>query len=154
MKALLVVCVALVLVASAEAKPIKFGKGGVEVTRFETGLRKPTARSGCAGIDVARIGKSILGFTVYKFHHVKGWCWKNGKVTRVDMSTYVSDVDANLRYKGELPKSDGYSPKGHWSRRQGSFENCIFKYGCLGAEYPWVRIEVYGNGTVSWRTGK
>ncbi|MEZ5098930.1 MAG: hypothetical protein R3C15_03830 [Thermoleophilia bacterium] len=127
--------------------------------RTTQGGRRLQSASGCAAVDVSRIGRSsIVRSVVYKWHQVKGWCWSAGKVTRVDISTYPSDVDPNWRYRGQLPGSGGYyawngAGSGHWSLRQGSFENCILKYGCIGSEYPWVKVWVHGDGTYAYETG-
>lgn len=122
--------------------------------------RRLQAASGCAGVDVARIGRSgIVRSVVYKWHQVKGWCWAGGKVTTVDVSTYISNVDPNWRFRGELAGSGSFYPwsgvgaSGHWSLRQGSFENCILKYGCIGSEYPWVKVWVHADGTYAYDTG-
>lgn len=122
--------------------------------------RRLQAASGCAGVDVARIGRSgIVRSVVYKWHQVKGWCWSGGKVTSVDVSTYISNVDPNWRFRGELAGSGSFYPwsgvgsSGHWSLRQGAFENCILKYGCIGSEYPWVKVWVHADGTYAYETG-
>src|ERR671919_1314000 len=58
--------------------------------------------AGCRSVDVARIGRSALGFVVYKFHPVKRWCWSYPRVTSVRTSTYVSNVDPNWDYRGVI----------------------------------------------------
>lgn len=128
--------------------------------RLPQGSRRLQAASGCAGVDVARIGRSgIVRAVVYKWHQVKGWCWAGGRVTNVDVSTYISHVDPNWRFRGELGGSGGFYPwsgaggSGHWSLRQGAFENCILKYGCIGSEYPWVKVWVHADGTYAYDTG-
>ena len=35
---------------------------------------------------------------------------------------------------------------GHYSRRQGEIDNCIFRWGCIGSHYPQIEIWVNGNG--------
>jgi hypothetical protein len=117
--------------------------------------------SGCRTIDVARVGRSPLGFVVYKFHHVKRWCWKYPRVTYVRSYTYVSDLDAyTMRYGGVIAAT-GFSytwccrspTSGHFSLRQGKFSNCLWRLGCWRVDHPWVRIWAHGDGTYTARTG-
>lgn len=117
--------------------------------------------SGCRTVDVARVGRSPLGFVVYKFHHVKRWCWRYPRITYKSAYTYVSDVDAHTMRYGGLVAATGYyywwccgSPSsGHFSFRQGRFSNCFWKFGCWRVDHPWVRIWVHADGTYSARTG-
>ena len=113
--------------------------------------------SGCREIDIVREGSSFLfRTTVYKFHHHKRWCWANGRVTGVWTSAYATNVDANWYYRG-LSASTGYfygaNQSGHYSFRQAKMENCVLKYGCVGSEYPWVKIWVQGDGGYRWQRG-
>jgi hypothetical protein len=117
--------------------------------------------SGCRTVDVARVGRSPLGFVVYKFHHVKRWCWRYPRITYKHSYTYVSNLDVHTIRYGGLTAATGYyywwccgSPSsGHFSFRQGRFSNCFWKFGCWRVEHPWVRIWVHANGTYSARTG-
>jgi hypothetical protein len=117
--------------------------------------------SGCRTVDVARVGRSPLGFVVYKFHLVKRWCWRYPRITYTNAYTYVSDVDAyTMRYGGLVAATGSYyrwccgtSRSGHFSFRQARFSNCLWKLSCWRVDYPWVRIWVHANGTYSARTG-
>ena len=117
--------------------------------------------SGCRTLDVARVARSPLGVVVYKFHHVKRWCWKYPRITYVRSYTYVSDLDEyTIRYGG-VTAATGYmyrwccgsSTSGHFSLRQGSFSNCFWKFGCWRVDHPWIRIWAHGNGSYTTRTG-
>jgi hypothetical protein len=113
--------------------------------------------SGCREIDIVKEGSGFLfGTTVYKWHHSKRWCWANGRVTGVWSSAYATNVDANWYYRG-LAGSAGYfygaNQSGHYSFRQAKMENCVLKYGCIGSEYPWVKIWAEGNGSYRWQRG-
>jgi hypothetical protein len=119
------------------------------------------SRSGCRTVDIARVGRSPLGFVVYKFHHVKRWCWRYPRVTYARSYTYVSDVDVfTMRYGGVVAAA-GFSyvwccrtaASGHFSLRQGRFSNCLWKFGCWRVDHPWVRIWAHGDGTYTARTG-
>ena len=119
-----------------------------------------TRYSGCRTVDVARVGRDIFGFVVYKFHQVKRWCWTFPRITSQSVSTYVSDVDANMDYLGLVASSASYytwccgsGRSGHWSFRQGKFKNCVWWLPCTRTEYPWVRIYAHTGGTYYWKTG-
>ena len=116
--------------------------------------------SGCRTVDVARVGRDIFGFVVYKFHVRKRWCWTYPRITSVAVSTYVSDVDPNMEYRGGVAAGGYYytwccvsSRSGHYSLRQGKVENCILWFPCTRTEYPWVKVWVRGNGSYRYSTG-
>lgn len=116
--------------------------------------------SGCRTVDVARVGRTLLGFVAYKFHQVKRWCWRYPRITYKHAYTYVSDVNSTMNYRGVVAATGWYyrwccgaSRSGHFSLRQAKFENCLPRLGCWHVEYPWVRIWVHANGTYTARTG-
>jgi hypothetical protein len=121
------------------------------------------AAAGCKDIDAWRYSTSFLfGTTVYRFHQTVHFCWNTAsKLTAVTTGTYVSNVDPNWTYRG-LTASNGYfftwccgnTHSGHFGLRQGHFDNCVLKYGCIGSEYPWVKIWIHGNGTWTYTTGQ
>lgn len=130
--------------------------------RIERQAREARASvaSGCKTVDVYRYSNSLLGFTVYRFHHVARWCWTYPRVTSVNRSVYVSNVDPNWAYRGVISSSgwfyqwiSGRANSGHYGFRQGKFENCVIKYACVGSEYPWVKVWVHGDGSYAWSTG-
>jgi hypothetical protein len=118
------------------------------------------SRYGCRRLDVARVQRSLLGFVVFKFWHWKRWCWDYPRVWVTGMGTYVTSVDANMYYRGVVNAWDHHNTwccfsrtSGHLSFRQGRFDNCVLRFGCLGTYYPWVRIHAHGNGSYHYRTG-
>jgi hypothetical protein len=118
--------------------------------------------SGCRQVSVNRYATSVLfGKIVYRFWQDKYWCWSYPRVTSVSVSTHVSDMDPNWYYRGLTSSSSwfytwccGNGSSGHYSLRQGRMENCVLKFGCIGTEYPWVKIWARGDGSYSWSTGK
>ena len=161
------VCAALLLPAEAQAI------GGTSTTKgrdFElvtkttphpkSGGRSVSSASGCRTVDLAHVGRDIFGFVVYKFHQVKNWCWSYPRITSKSVSTYVSDVDPNMEYRG-IVGSAGYFYRwccgndysGHYSFRQGKFENCVLWFPCTRTEYPWVKIWARGDGSFGWDHG-
>lgn len=133
----------------------------------ETGVEEVTvdgsaaaSLAGCRRVDVARVGRDLFGFVVYKFHVVKTWCWSYPRVTSASATTYVSHVDPNMEYQGVISASGNYYTwccsnwrSGHTSYRQARFDNCILWFPCTRREYPWVRINSHANGTFTYRTG-
>ena len=120
----------------------------------------PAARYSCRTVRVARYERSLLGFILFRYWHWKRWCWRFPHILSVSSGTYLTDVDANIQYRGEVSQADhwyawccGTGGSGHSSRRQAHLENCVFRFGCLGSYYPWVRINAHADGTYTRRTG-
>ncbi len=91
-----------------------------------------SSREGCRTVDVARVGRDIFGFVVYRFHQRKRWCWDYPRITAKWVTTYVSDVDPNMEYRGVVGANGyfytwccGSGRSGHVSLRQAKFENCV-----------------------------
>ena len=127
--------------------------------RATAGVRRSLG-SGCRSVGVARVGRSVLGFVTYKFWQQKDYCWTYPRVTGSLSYAWVTDVDPNWRFHGVISAwGDFYSwccgvwNSGHQSFRQGFMENCILKYGCVRAEYPWVMIRGHSDGSFSYDTG-
>lgn len=151
--------VVLALVAGALVLPSQAGaadEGGQEAR----GVVAATSAGGCRTVDIPKVGYDIFGFVVYKFHHVKRWCWDFPRITSMSVYTYVSHVDPNMEYRGVIASSGFYytwccgsGRSGHYSLRQGKFDNCILWFPCTRVEYPWVKIWARGDGSYSWARG-
>jgi len=114
--------------------------------------------SGCARVDAWVRSTTFFGFTAYRFHQVKHWCWSYPDITSVNVGTYFSDVDPNYYVRGTWGHGwyytwRGSSRGGHYSFRQARVENCVLHYGCIRNEYPWVEIWVNGNGAWTYNAG-
>jgi hypothetical protein len=114
----------------------------------------------CRTARVARYQRSLLGFILFRYWHWKRWCWRSPHILSVTSGTYLTNVDANILYRGEVARADswyvwccGTSTSGHASRRQAHLENCVFRFGCLRSYYPWVKINAHADGSYTWRTG-
>jgi hypothetical protein len=110
--------------------------------------------SGCDTVDYYVTKRDAFGIkVVWRFHQVKHWCWSYPRITSVSVGSRFSDVDwssavvnwDNHGY-GFYYTWSGSSVGGHYSYRQGSVSNCVFKIGCLGTAYPQVEMWVNGNG--------
>ncbi|MGH3030500.1 MAG: hypothetical protein ACRDNE_06985 [Gaiellaceae bacterium] len=153
--------IGLALVAGALVLPSQAAAAGDSAIEVHAEGAAAQSAAGCRTVDVARIGRSALGFVVYKFHQVKRWCWSYPRVTSVRTSTYVSNVDPNWDYRGVIASNGSFyrwccrdGRSGHYTFRQGRFDNCIPWIGCIRREYPWVKIWVRANGTWSYDTGR
>jgi hypothetical protein len=144
--------------AGAAAEHRRAGSDAVPVRRLASVSR--VTSSGCRAVEVARVGRSLFNFVVYKFWQRKNWCWSYPRVTSALSSAWVSDVDPNWYYRGVVSSwGDFYGwccgiwNSGHHSFRQGGFENCVLRYGCLKSEYPWVLIRGHADGGFTYDTG-
>jgi hypothetical protein len=154
-------CLALAVFAGALVLPSpSWAEGGGTGQVSVRAARVAISAAGCRTVDVARVGRDIFGFVVYKFHQIKRWCWSYPRITSVSVSTYVSDVDPNMEYRGIFGSVSNYytwccgsGRSGHYSLRQGKFENCILWFPCTRTEYPWVKIRAHGNGSYTYATG-
>src|SRR3712207_5746094 len=74
------------------------GASSVRTTTAADGTYRPksSAALGCRTVDVARVGRDIFGFVVYKFHQRKRWCWDYPRITSKSISAYVTHVDPNM----------------------------------------------------------
>jgi hypothetical protein len=103
--------------------------------------------SGCRTAYYYKEGFSLLGSVIYKFWQRKYWCY-GSRVSNVQVSTYLTNVDPLQYYRGVVNQWDNYnsSKTSHDSMRQAHMENCVLKYGCIMSSYPAVRIIAYSNG--------
>ena len=105
-----------------------------------------------AWVDAWFQKNSVLGNSIYKWHHYVRYC-RNGRVvtswqTRYDFITdqqsgvYLRDLAANAQW--------GIGTNNATSHLQRHLEFCILKLGCYENHYPWSKITVHGNGTYDW----
>jgi hypothetical protein len=119
--------------------------------------------SGCDTVNAYVTQKDAFGiYVVWRYHQLKHWCWIYPSVlTNPSIGAYFSDVDpysAVVNYDnhgyGYYYTWAGSGHGGHFSERNGSVSNCVFRVGCIGTAYPYVDIWVNGNGAWTWRGGK
>lgn len=151
--------IALALAAGALVLPSQAVAAEADAETGESAVAAASA-SGCRTVDIPKVGRDIFGFVVYRFHQVKRWCWNYPRVTSVNVYTYVSDVDPNMNYGGIVASISrfytwccGRGTSGHYSMRQGKFQNCILWFPCTRTEYPWVKIWAHANGSYRWAIG-
>ena len=137
------------IVAGPVSREVKQGSFGRSISTYY-----------CRTVRVARVQRTFLGFVAYKFWQRKRWCWRYPRILSREVSTFVTDVDPNFQYKGLISAWGswyiwccGNPYSGQTSFRQARFTNCVFRFGCLGGSYPWVRINSRGNGSFTYSTG-
>lgn len=127
--------------------------------------RRPVARptrslqgSGCKTVWAARIGKSIFGFTIWRYTQEKYFCWSYPRLTSVQTNAYPCCTDPTWFWKGNVGSAGwffawaGSSRGGHYSFRQGRFEQRVLGR-VIDSAQPWVKLWTYGNGGWSYATG-
>jgi hypothetical protein len=136
---------------------------GGGVVPMASGSGGSSSSSGCRKVTVNNETETVLGFTAYWFHTWTRWCWTRSTQVVYDVTTgwYISDVDSQEYWKGinntellfyDYSTNDGHPRSAFKHYRQGRFENCVLKYGCIGTTYPTNLLRSYYNGTWVWST--
>jgi hypothetical protein len=121
---------------------------------LDTGVGGLPSATGCRTLTVTNRTSTLLGFTAFRFITETSWCW-NLKLLQTNLSSVqvrIADVDAQFRYRGLNSSFNQTIDNGKRVYRQGFFENCVVKYGCIGAYYPSNDSRVYASGMWSWST--
>jgi hypothetical protein len=120
--------------------------------------------SGCTLLSVMKEGHTALGFVSYQFVNQTHWCWTRSSQTVYDVWTdwFLGSFDPNFVWRGivhyvhgfyDYASNDGHPRSAFKNLRIGRVDNCVLKYGCIGAYYPSVLIRSYYNGTYVWEIG-
>ena len=125
--------------------------GGIAQLDPVTGVSYP---SGCRQVDVYAIAKSVLfRVTVYKFHHVKYWCWHNGIVYN-ERHAWSFDGSSTACLDTVYPANSwffnwkwGKAQSGHFSEERAHITNCVFRIGSWKEMYPDVKIWAHADGS-------
>lgn len=121
-------------------------------------VRALQASSGCKTVWVTRIGRSILGFVVWKYTQEKYFCWSYPRVTSVQTNAYPCCTDLTWHWVGQIGSAGwfftwaGDSKGAHYTFRQGRFEQTIAGK-LIDSDEPWTKIWVYGNGNWAYDSG-
>lgn len=137
--------------------------GSKVVVQKASGTGGSTTASGCRKVTITNTKRTTLGFTAFKYHTWTRWCWTRSSqvVSSVTTGWSISDVDSQFYWKGNVNSefgfydystNDGHPKSAYKHYRQGRFENCVFKYGCIGNWYPANTLRSYYNGTWAWST--
>lgn len=135
-------------------------KGPKQVVAFSSGTGGSSSASGCIGIRLTNSGYSaVFGSVLFRYRTLTSWCWNRtqGRVSSIGASWDIIDVSSQMYWRGEVNNAlgfytwrAGYGQSGYRHYRQGSFENCVLKYGCIGRWYPSNDIRVHSDGTYAY----
>jgi hypothetical protein len=134
------------------------------ITLTGSGTGGASSASGCRKVTLRNRTSTLLGLTAYRFNTWTRWCWERAKHQVYDVSTgwFITDADTQEYWRGivndelgyyDFGANDGHPHSAYKHYRQGRFENCVLKYGCIATTYPTNTIRSYDNGTYAWKTG-
>ena len=162
MRFLLIAGAAVALAGAVPAAPSAHGfenEVSVEEETCAAAQGVADSSSGCAGVScksvrIARVYRGAFGRILWKYHQRQSWCYDGTKVTALyDWHRWPEVVDLRWTFKGHVARTTsggvGKSHYGTWT--QGHFALCGRL--CTSHEYPWVDLDVYGDGSWSGRTG-
>lgn len=133
--------------------PIYTLPGSVPPDSVSKDIQVRMQESGCKTLDAYRAAYSLLGFTLFRFHQHKYFCYGNGQVTNVSVSAYVSHMDWVAVYNGVVSSWDHHHGSSHDSMRQGQIQLCVVgDIGCYATYHPAVQIIVYSSGNYWYTT--
>ena len=135
---------------SQPAEVLAIASSGGAVTKSA----KPTAvtalATNCgAWVDAWFQKNSVLGNSIYKWHHYVRYC-RNGSVVTTWQSRYdyITDQQSGVYLREQTVNSQwGLGTNNATSHIQRHLEFCILKLGCYENHYPSSKITVHGNGT-------
>ena len=121
-----------------------------------------SSASGCRKTTISNRATTVLGNTAYRYNTWTYWCWDraNQYIKPGGSNGWsISSVDAFQYWRGEVRKTVYFYDAGDNNNRprsafrhyrQGKFENCVVKYGCIGTTYPANSLRSYYNGTYTY----
>lgn len=112
----------------------------------------------CNGYDVYKQQNTLLGFTAFRFHQWRNWCWDtytHQMWSAGDRGSYPSNVNSAMVFNYWWVNQDYWTsyPYQHVYNTQGQFQNCVLKYGCIGTYYPWIKSWADGWGSWTYQKG-
>ena len=125
--------------------------GGVASRDRATGVWYP---SGCKQVDVYAIARSaIFRTTIYRFHHIKHWCWRQG-IVYDERHSWSFDGSSTACLDQVYPANSWYftwkwgkAQSGHFSEERAHVTNCVFRIGSWKEMYPDVKIQAHADGS-------
>jgi hypothetical protein len=142
-------------IAGQVADPRDQGASGAESGRTPTpGATTRRGRGSCNWWYKAWFRKrSLLGSTLYVYHHEAVYCRTRYHVTRwQSRPDWWTDPDS-VAYWRRLTENHQYGTgTGRaYSKKQRHIEFCIAHYGCYQNFYPWIGLTVRANGNNTYR---
>lgn len=130
-------------------------------TAAASGSGGTTSASGCRRVTVNNYARNLLGSVAYNYQTYMEWCWtRSTYYTGNVLSGFrLLQVGSQQYWRGQVNYDQhfyswvsGRPRSGAISYRQGRFENCVLKYGCISNTYPGNTIRGHSNGTWTWST--
>lgn len=102
-----------------------------------------------------RTVRSTLGSVRYRYHTAASWCSDGSRVTSVtNRQGYFTDVQALHVIGGRLADATyTLSPSHRQVHTSQAISFCPVRVGCVYTDYPYGRINLYGNGTHTYSSG-
>jgi hypothetical protein len=134
------------------------------VSPLASGDGGSSSASGCNRVTVNNEGVSPnFGWHIYWYRTWTHWCWNRSTQNISDVQTgwSIDDVASFTFWKGEnnnelgfydYSTNDGHPRSAYKHYRQGAFDNCPVKFGCVETLYPGNTLRTYYNGTWAWNT--
>jgi hypothetical protein len=109
---------------------------------------------GCKRVWAARVYRNLLGIPLWKYFQQQAFCYNGSRITSLyDYRRWAEVYAPGWDFRRHIARSTtggaGTWHYGTWT--QGHFALCAA--WCAQHKYPWVDIDVYGNGGWSHRTG-
>ncbi|WP_369186982.1 hypothetical protein [Streptomyces sp. R08] len=106
-------------------------------------------------VDVWVKKYSLLGSTIFTWHHVVNFAYNGSHVTswgyRYD---YLSQQQGMVQLKERATnQTTSAGTSSAYNLMQRHLQYCIAKYGCYADVYPWSKITVKGSGGYSYKYG-
>ena len=141
-------------VAGAVADPRDEGVSGAETGRTSLAARTSRRLGSCNWWYRAWFRKrSLLGSTLYVYHHKVVYCRTRSRITRVQARPdWWTDPDS-VAYWRRLSDNQLYGTGSGrvYTKKQRHIEFCLVRYGCYQNFYPWIGLTVRANGDHSYR---
>jgi hypothetical protein len=123
-------------------------EAAADVLAEDTGPIYTTEAATCYYVNVGVRRRSLLGHTLYVWHHYVEWCGTSSgkKVTKWRQRyDYVTNASSIVYVRGLTAESHSSTPVYNvaTSFRQRHIEYCVVKYGCYTSHYPHSKIWVY-----------
>lgn len=114
----------------------------------ETGLVR------CKRVWAARVYRNVFGIVLWKYYQQQAFCYNGSRITSLyDWRRWPHVNAPGWDFKGHIgrTRSGGAGTWHYGTWTQGHFAFCAA--WCAAHLYPWVDLDVYGNGGWSHRTG-
>jgi hypothetical protein len=100
----------------------------------------------CTAAWVSAYAYTWLDNVAYRYVFQDYFCFDGSTVTSHAPSHWIDNVDPNYYWRRGSVISEQWIGTGYWTEMQGTVENCVFQYGCIGIAYPGGWIQTYGSG--------